>query len=387
MSTKRKILFLTGTRADFGKLKSLIKITDNHKAFEVHLFVTGMHMHYKYGYTVDEIERTGIKCIYKFINYTSESTMDLTLAKTIEGLSSYVQEEKPDLIVVHGDRVEALAGAIVGALNNIIVAHIEGGEVSGTIDELIRHAVTKMSHVHFVANNQAKSRLVQMGELPDNIFLIGSPDVDIMFSDSLPSLEEVKDYYEIPYQQYAMLMFHPVTTESHFMQKATRTLVDILLEDTNNYVVIYPNNDMGSSFIINEFEKFANNPRFRVFPSLRFEYFLVMLKHSQFIIGNSSAGIREAPYYGVPSINIGTRQNNRALNPEIINCGYEREEIETSILSAMDIKRYPPKILFGTGESNKLFLETIMVPTFWEVDKQKTFMEINSLSSVLNQLT
>jgi len=227
MSTKRKILFLTGTRADFGKLKSLINITDSHEEFEVHLFVTGMHMHYKYGYTVDEIERTGIKCIYKYINYTTESTMDLTLAKTIEGLSSYVQEEKPDLIVVHGDRGEALAGAIVGALNNIIVAHIEGGEVSGTIDELIRHAVTKMSHVHFVSNDRAQNRLVQMGELADNIFMIGSPDVDIMFSDSLPSLEEVKEYYEIPYERYAMLMFHPVTTEPHRIQHDAHTLIDV----------------------------------------------------------------------------------------------------------------------------------------------------------------
>jgi len=325
MSTKRKILFLTGTRADFGKLKSLINITDSHEEFEVHLFVTGMHMHYKYGYTVDEIERTGIKCIYKYINYTTESTMDLTLAKTIEGLSSYVQEEKPDLIVVHGDRVEALAGAIVGALNNIIVAHIEGGEVSGTIDELIRHAVTKMSHVHFVSNDTAQKRLVQMGELADNIFMIGSPDVDIMFSDSLPSLEEVKEYYEIPYERYAMLMFHPVTTELHLMQHDAHTLIDVLLEDTNNYIVIYPNNDLGSSFIINEYERFSSQKRFRVFPSLRFEYFLVMLKYCQFIIGNSSAGIREAPYYGVPSINIGSRQNN-SMHPK----SYLGEVIVTS---------------------------------------------------------
>src|SRR6478609_6671196 len=161
---RKKILFLTGTRADFGKIKSLISILENHSTFEVFVFVTGMHLQETYGYTLIEIERCGFGNIYTFENHTHETTMDLTLAKTIEGLSAYVKSCNPDMIVIHGDRVEALAGAIVGSLNNILVAHIEGGEVSGTIDELIRHAISKLSHVHFVANDAAKNRLIQMGE-------------------------------------------------------------------------------------------------------------------------------------------------------------------------------------------------------------------------------
>ena len=152
----KKIVFLTGTRADFGKLKSLMSISQNSKNFEVHLFVTGMHMNTLYGFTVDEIEKAGFKNIYKYINHDSIEYMDRTLSKTIDGFSEYISQINPDLIVVHGDRVEALAGAIVGSLNNILVAHIEGGEVSGTIDELIRHSVTKMSHIHLVANSEAK---------------------------------------------------------------------------------------------------------------------------------------------------------------------------------------------------------------------------------------
>ncbi|HSD13283.1 MAG TPA: UDP-N-acetylglucosamine 2-epimerase, partial [Flavobacterium sp.] len=178
----RKILFLTGTRADFGKIKSLIQILENHHDFEVFVFVTGMHLLKEYGYTLLEIERCGFSNVHTFENHTHETTMDLTLAKTIEGLSSYVKTCEPDMIVIHGDRVEALAGAIVGSLNNILVSHIEGGEVSGTIDEFIRHSTSKMSHVHFVSNQQAKKRLIQMGELSESVFTIGSPDVDIMFS-------------------------------------------------------------------------------------------------------------------------------------------------------------------------------------------------------------
>jgi len=139
LKTKKKIVFLSGTRADFGKIKSLLQILQNNNEFEPYIFVTGMHLMHDYGYTLIEVERSGFKNILTFKNHTDESTMDLTLAKTIEGFSTYIKNVKPDLIVVHGDRVEALAGAIVGSLNNILVAHIEGGELSGTIDELIRH--------------------------------------------------------------------------------------------------------------------------------------------------------------------------------------------------------------------------------------------------------
>ena len=156
----KKILFLTGTRADFGKIKSLLQILEENPNFEPFVFVTGMHLQKEYGYTLLEVERCGFTNIHTFENHTHETTMDLTLAKTIEGLSSYVKECNPDMIVIHGDRVEALAGAIVGSLNNILVAHIEGGEVSGTIDELIRHSTSKMSHIHFASNKQAKKRLV-----------------------------------------------------------------------------------------------------------------------------------------------------------------------------------------------------------------------------------
>ena len=163
-STIKKIVFLTGTRADFGKLKSLIEILNRHQQFEVHIFATGMHLDKKYGYTVHEIEKCGYPNIYKYINHDKESMMDITLSRTIEGFANYIRLIQPDLIVVHGDRIEALAGATVGALNNILVTHIEGGELSGTVDELIRHAVSKLSHTHFVANFEAKKRLMQMGE-------------------------------------------------------------------------------------------------------------------------------------------------------------------------------------------------------------------------------
>ena len=327
MNNFKKIVFLTGTRADFGKLKSLIEITNCSKEFDVHIFATGMHLSEKHGYTVDEIIKCGYKNIYKFHNHTSESSMDLTLAKTIEGFSNYIKEVNADLVVIHGDRVEALAGAIAGALNNILVTHIEGGEISGTIDELIRHAVSKLSHIHLVSNITAKKRLVQMGEIENNVFIIGSPDVDVMISKNLPTMVEVKERYEINFEKYAIAMFHPVTTEIKKMEQYANQFTDALIESNLQYIVIHPNNDLGSTSILNSYSKLKSLENFKFFPSLRFEYFLVLLKNSQFIIGNSSAGIREAPYYGLPTVNIGTRQQNRSLNNNIINKYNGKNEI------------------------------------------------------------
>ncbi len=372
----KKILFLTGTRADFGKIKSLLQILEEHSNFEPFVFVTGMHLQKEYGYTFLEVERCGFTNIYTFENHTHEATMDLTLAKTIEGLSTYVKECNPDMIVIHGDRVEALAGAIVGSLNNILVAHIEGGEVSGTIDELIRHSTSKMSHVHFVSNNQAKKRLIQMGEIKDSIFVIGSPDVDIMFSANLPNLNDVKKYYEIPYKEYGVVMFHPVTTEVKQMEEYATNFVESLLEDIHNYIVVFPNNDLGSKAILKAYEKLKENSRFRIFPSLRFEYFLTLLKNAQFIIGNSSAGIREAPYYGLPIINIGTRQQNRAIHADIIHTNYSKESISDALKKIDTHSVNKTRGDFGKGNSAQLFLKSLIKENIWMLNHQKQFRDI-----------
>ena len=372
----KKILFLTGTRADFGKIKSLIQVLEKEATFEVYVFVTGMHLQREYGYTLLEIERCGFKNIHTFQNQTHETTMDLTLAKTIEGLSAHVKAIVPDMIVVHGDRVETLAGAIVGSLNNILVAHIEGGERSGTVDELIRHSVSKLSHIHFVSNAEAKKRLLQMGEIKSSIYTIGSPDVDIMFSDDLPSLSLSKAYYEINFTSYGIAMFHPVTTEASDMAQYAEEFVNALMADHHNYVIVFPNNDMGSQSIIDAYQQLKTNNRFRIFPSLRFEYFLTLLKNSQFIIGNSSAGIREAPYYGIPIINIGTRQQNRAIHANIINVDYQEKSILKALKKIDSHQVEVNNLDFGKGNSAQLFLESLADSSIWALNHQKQFRDI-----------
>lgn len=372
----KKIAFLTGTRADFGKLKSLIQAIHDSTDFEYGIFATGMHLLEQYGLTVIEIEKAGFQNIERYSNYTSEATMDLTLAKTIEGFSAYVKAFQPDLIIVHGDRVEALAGAIVGSLNNILVGHIEGGELSGTVDELIRHSVSKLSHIHFVSHGTAAKRLQQMGELESSIFNIGSADLDVLFSETLPNLKTVKTYYNIPFESYAVVLFHSVTTAHQETAKHADDFVQALLEDNQNYVVIYPNSDLGSSAILEAYRKFEKHQRFRLFPSLRFEYFITLLKNAAFLIGNSSAGIHEAPYLGIPTVNVGRRQENRDLQTDsIIHVDNAKAAILKGIASAKALKANP-KGTKSTKTAASGFLDALRTEAFWKIDHQKQFRDL-----------
>jgi UDP-N-acetylglucosamine 2-epimerase (hydrolysing) len=373
----KRIAFLTGTRADFGKIKSLIQALDAHNQFEVHLFVTGMHMLQEYGYTLIEVQRLKIQHMVSFENQTAENTMDLSLARTIEGFSKFVRNCDPDMIVIHGDRVEALAGAIVGSLNNILTAHIEGGEISGTIDDLIRHSVSKLSHLHLVSNDQSKKRLMQMGENHSSIHVIGSPDIDLMFSGQLPDLSEVKSYYGIDFDSYAVGLFHPVTTEVEYLRNYVDQYINALVESGKNYIIVYPNNDTGSAEIIKAYTRLTGNAKFRVLPSIRFESFLTFLENADFVIGNSSAGIREAPYYGIPTINVGSRQTGRSTYKSIFHVGYEKEcMLETINLAST--KSYPSmKSEFGDGRSTEKFLDIVTSDKTWQIAIQKSFVELH----------
>lgn len=374
----KKIVFLTGTRADFGKLKSLIHAVDEISGFEYSLFVTGMHLMERYGNTYKEIESSGFKNIHKYFNQHVGEPMEMILANTIHGLSRYIQEVKPDMLVIHGDRVEALAGAIVGSMNNIRVAHIEGGERSGTIDELLRHSITKLSHLHLVANQEAQDRVIQLGESPESVFIIGSADIDYMKSDDLPALDEALTHYEIPFREYNILLFHPVTTEIDNIGIYAQNLVDAVIRSGKNFIVVFPNNDTGTDEILYAYEKFKMCPNIRVFPSLKFEMFLTLLHHANFLLGNSSAGIREAPIFGIPSINIGTRQSNRFKGPSIFDCGYSTESILDAIEKVSKEEVVFPKCeYFGSGDSAVRFKKVLESSAIWKQSVQKKFNDIS----------
>lgn len=375
----KRILFLTGTRADYGKLKSLIKTVESSSQFDCHIFVTGMHTLKEFGNTQQEIINDDYENIHIYMNQVIEEPMDLVLANTINGFGRYIRELQPDMIVIHGDRVEALAGAIVGALNNILVAHIEGGELSGTIDESIRHSISKLAHIHFASNNDAKKRLVQLGENSKSIFVIGSPDIDLIMKKCTLSIEEIRKRYEIPFEDYGILIVHPVTTELEELESQINIIIDAINESKMNYIVIQPNNDMGHKIINNAYNRFKSNNRVRIYPSIRFEFFIELLKNSMFIIGNSSAGIHEAPVIKIPTINIGSRQKDRYIGDTIIDCKVNKEDILESIEKALKFSKSDKSNYndyFGHGDSNVNFLKALLSEEIWDISCQKKFYDL-----------
>jgi len=367
----KKIMFLTGTRADFGHQKPLIDKCIE-EGYDVSIFVTGMHMDEKYGKTIDEILLFDYKKYCACNNSKNFSTMDEMLASTIFNFSNYTKKVSPDLIVVFADRFEALAAAIVGALNNILTVHIQAGDTSGTIDDSMRHAISKLCHAHFVANDDAKKRLMLMGEIEEKIFKIGTPGLDILFSKKLPSLKNVRKKYSIKFNQYSILIFHPVTTEVESLSGQIDMVADCVIESGLNYIVVLPNNDLGSDKIFSAYDRFRDIDNIKVFPSIDHYDFLILLKNARFIIGNSSCGIIEAPIYGLPVINIGSRQQGRTSNKRIIDCEFDKKDV-LKIIKSLNCIKYNPDYSFGDGHAADKFIEELRKEKLWTTNKQKKF--------------
>jgi len=377
----RHIVFVTGTRADYGKLKSLIAASDEIPNVEVTIFVTGMHLLDRFGQTWVEVQNSGVGQLFPFINQNDEDSMDAILGKTISGFSDFVKARKPDLIVVHGDRVEALACACVGALNNILVAHVEGGELSGTVDGLIRHAITKMSHIHLASNEEAASTLYQLGEARESVFLIGSPDIDVMESEALPNLDEVKAHYGFDFNEYGILLFHPVTTELDQVSSQADEVADGVLASGLPFIVVLPNNDAGSGDIVRSYRRFEGAPSIRVYPSIRFEAFLTLLRNARVIVGNSSAGIREAPHFGVPTVNVGSRQMDRVSSASVIDVAPLSDDISRGVAEALQAPRTRSR-RYGAGDSAQRFRSLLESDVIWGTTLQKRFVVALDIDSV-----
>ncbi|MDC3148969.1 UDP-N-acetylglucosamine 2-epimerase [Prochlorococcus sp. AH-716-I05] len=369
----KKLLFITGTRADFGKLQPLASSAVQ-EGFEVCFFITGMHMLEKYGLTKLEVIKHKEFQHFEFLNQRQGDKQDTILSKTIIGFSDYIDEIKPDLVVIHGDRIEAVACSLVAATNYYLTVHIEGGEVSGTIDEIFRHCNTKLCAVHLVSSKEAKKRVIQLGEDEKDIYVIGSPELDLHLQDSGVTISEVKERYDINASEYGICIFHPVTSERETIKFQAERLFEILSQTKKYFVVILPNNDPGCEDIKSVIKK-LNKKYFRVLPSMRFNYFSELMKNCGIFIGNSSAGVREAPFLGVPSIDIGTRQTNRARSKSIFQCHPEEIKFIEELIEENWYKRFKPDKSYGVGNASAAFVSILKNKNFWKRSLQKIFNE------------
>lgn len=368
---RKSIIFVTGTRADFGKMEPLA-VAAREAGFDVSFFVTGMHMMQKYGLTKTEVHKAGGFDVVEFVNQRDGDPQDTILAKTIIGFSDFVHEIRPDLVVVHGDRVEALACALVCATNYIRCAHVEGGEVSGTIDEIFRHCNTKLSTVHLVSSDIAAGRILRMGEPQDSVHVIGSPELDKHAVSSGVDLDEVRRRYDIPFDDYGIAVFHPVTSEADDMGAQAEALFAACTASDRNMVVILPNNDPGSDAIMAVIDALPQD-QFRVIPSMRFNYFSELLKNASAIVGNSSVGVREAPFLGVPSLDVGSRQSNRSDAGSVTACKARDSAAIASFLADEWGSAHPAYDGFGSGSAAEAFKTLLAGDAFWTLPLQKYF--------------
>ncbi|MFN4192912.1 MAG: UDP-N-acetylglucosamine 2-epimerase [Tabrizicola sp.] len=369
----RRILFLTGTRADFGKLEPLA-LAARDAGHRVTFFVTGMHLLERYGLTVNEVRRLDGVTVHEFLNQRPGDPQDVVLAKTVMGFSDYVTENRPDLIVIHGDRIEALAASLVAATNYIRSAHVEGGEVSGTIDEMFRHCNSKLCASHFVSSEAAARRVMALGEPEETIHVIGSPELDFHARPSGVTLQEVRARYAVPFPEYGIAVFHPVTSEQDTIGAQAADLFGALEASGRAFVVIAPNNDPGSEAIFAVLDRLPTD-RFRVLPSMRFAHFSELMKNAACMVGNSSAGVREAPFLGLASLDVGSRQTNRAEAPSVVSCPARDRAAILEFLATRWGKRAEPHRGFGTGSAADCFVQVLSRPEFWQRNLQKAFRD------------
>jgi len=267
-----------------------------------------------------------------------------------------------------------LATSLVCAINYVRCVHVEGGEVSGTIDEIYRHCNTKLCTAHLVSSDDAMRRVVRLGERPDRVFVMGSPELDAHLRPSGVTLDEVREHYEIPWEDYGIVIFHPVTSEADTMGVQAKALFDVLEKSGRNFVVIAPNNDPGSKAIFDVINGLPS-ARFRMIPSMRFAYFSELLRNAGAMVGNSSAGVREAPFLGLPSIDIGTRQTNRSTASSITSAKASQHRSIQRFLQDTWGHRFTPDTAFGAGNAAQRFVEILESESLWALSKQKQFFD------------
>lgn len=360
----KSILYVTGTRADFGLMESTLKKIDASPSLSLSVLVTGMHLAPKFGNTCSEVLASGLHvCGEVKVPMEPESgpVMIAAMASYLSCFSDQFQSQRPDLILLLGDRGEMLAAAIVAMHLGIPIAHIHGGERSGTIDESIRHAISKMAHLHFVATLESKARLVSMGEDPDWIIVSGAPGLDGIHESASIRLDQLTKRLGVAKgSKICVLSYHPVIQQKDSAADQANEIISALLEfDELHIVAIAPNSDAGSAEIRAALEA-AIGPKFHLYNNLSRAEFLSLLKYADLLLGNSSAGVIEAASFGTPVVNVGTRQNLRQRNKNIFDVDCDKNQIINAIEGALTQRRFSCDNVYGSGNAGNLITDFLV---------------------------
>lgn len=352
----RHICYVTGTRADFGLMQQTLEAIHSAPDLTLSLLITGMHLLPEYGHTVTEIEATGFTILGRVpvtLSGGEGAEMSLALGEQIIGMTKIWQSQKPDMVLLLGDRGEMLAAAIAAIHLNIPVVHLHGGERSGTVDESVRHAISKLSHYHFTATEDAKARLVKMGELPEHIIVTGAPGLDAIYSTPLLEREPLCEKYGLDSQQnFQLILFHPVVQQAGDAEQQMQWLLEAAVAHCEQPLVIMPNADAGSRGIVRVIERFKNTGQVKTALHIPRQDYLSLMAHADVLIGNSSSGIIEAASLQTPVVNIGDRQNARERNQNVLDVPVDKAQIAQAIVRAKTMKGTQWQNCYGDGQSS-----------------------------------
>lgn len=363
----RKVCVVINSRANYGRIKSFMRAANASSKLELQVVIGASAVLYRFGNVRSVIEHDGFKIdaeMHTVVEGNEPVAMSMSAGLAGIELSGILNALAPDVVVVVADRYEQIATAISAAYMNIPVAHVQGGELTGSIDDLVRHAITKLSHIHFPATEQAGERIIKMGEDPQTVHVIGCPALDLIAdSRGRPSQQVLQmgvgSLFD-PTKPYLVVVQHPVTTEhldAYSQVAETLAAVVRVNEDIGIQVVwLWPNVDAGSDSIskrLREFRESERNAGFHFFRNFSPEDYIRILREAKCIVGNSSSGIREASFMGVPSVSVGSRQSRRERSPNVVDVGYEAKEIEGAIRAQLDHGDYAESLLYGDGTAGK----------------------------------
>ncbi|OGZ33195.1 MAG: UDP-N-acetyl-D-glucosamine 2-epimerase, UDP-hydrolysing [Candidatus Portnoybacteria bacterium RBG_13_40_8] len=356
----RKICVVTGNRSEYSKLKPVMRAIKKNPKLKLILIVTASHLLDDFGKTINAIRDDGFKI--NAVARTIAAGEDLiSMAKSVGlcalEIPTLLSLYKPDMVFVSGDRFDILGTVVSAAFMNIPIAHMEGGETTGSIDESIRHAITKLAHIHFPATAKSAERIIKMGERPDMVFNVGCSAVDIILSKKNKPRSEIYRKYNLDKNKpFLIVVQHPVTTEYQYCRQQIRETLKAISELKIKTIMLFPNVDAGSKDMVREIRLFDIAKKLghvTMGKNIVFEDYISLLAKATCMVGNSSSGIRESCYFGTPTINIGTRQNGRERGKNVINVGYDKAEIKKAILKSIQHGKYPPEYIYGKGNTSK----------------------------------
>jgi len=385
---KRKICVVTNSRSDYVRLKTVMLELKRRSDVELVTIVLGSHLLSDFGSTVELLIEDGFAPNYRVFSKV-DGNEPVSMARSVglatTDLATIFYNENPDIVVVHGDRYETLAVASAAALMNIHVAHIQGGEVTGTIDEHIRHAVTKLAHFHFPSNKDAAERIAKLGEEEKNIFNLGCPSIDLIQSAKVMTFAELKialseyvkkeGWLDTFTEDFFLVLEHPVTTEFSDTRAHFTEVFDALGSFDNPIMMLWPNVDAGGEALvdlINTFER-EHHAQIGVFDNFPNDIFVNLMRHASVMIGNSSSGVREASYLGTPVVNVGNRQEGRNRTKNVIDVPYDAKQIEKSIRAQLKRNTYKKEMPYGKGNSGKRIAEKLATVKLSNIQKRITF--------------